>query len=172
MGVQGGEIMRKGKSVLVVVILFSLCFFLTGCFDMSMVIDIKDPEEQVSAKVTLTTPSEEAFDLIKSEAYKEDLIGPDKPDAVQSKTREGEGVYSLEVKKDGQLGNTNIEVNILDDQVTYTLENIIWEGENSSENEEDMDYSSWFEGYSYEFIVSLPDKVQTAWWTDLDHNKI
>lgn len=167
--------MKKGKLMLLVFLVISLCLFLTGCFDASLVMKIKNEEGEGNAIFTVTTPSEEAFELIKSSAYKEDIIGPDQPDSIQSTIREERGVYSLEVKKnDFQLiQNTDVEVNREGNRITYTLEDIIYrESDDTSQEEEDMDVSSWFEGFSYTFTSHLPNEIQKAWWVDSEHYKL
>lgn len=165
--------MKKGKCALLSLLILSLCLFLTGCFDASMVVEIKNTKGEGSAKMTITTPSEEAFKMIKSSAYQEDVIGPDQPDSIESTIREEGGVYSIEVKRDDfKLGNTDLEVNREGDQITYILEDIIYQPSEDTSQEEDMDYSSWFEGYSYKFTVYLPNEIKKAWWIDSDQQKL
>jgi len=167
--------MKKIRLTLLIIFVTTVAFALTGCFDLSMVMTIENNEGDGHAKITITTPSEQAFELIKNQLYKEDLIGPDQPESVQSEVKEESGIYTVEIKRDSfQLGDTVVEIDVNHDRVKYTLIEIIFPADETSSQEEnaEMDLASYFEGYSYKFTANMPSKIQKAWWIDSDHEKL
>lgn len=128
--------------------------------------------KNVSGEVTITTNSERTFEMIKSR-----ISGGDKFDSgkVTEKTsiNESEDVFSLtwSGSLDG-LDGTELRITENQGSVTYVIPEISSESEPVGEEERNMDEVSWFEGYSYNFTINLPGRIEKAWWLNALEEKI
>lgn len=148
--------------------------FLTGCFDVSTEITINSPDSDAHVAIRIVTPSETAFEAIKSYLFKEDMIGPDKSRDHEVSLNKQEGIYSILLEKSASISEinsypANIKISSKEKGgITYRITEL----HPPEEERQEEEYEEWFEGYNYSFVVHLPNNIQEAWWIDPSGEKI
>ncbi|MEF8726474.1 MAG: hypothetical protein V5A83_06010, partial [Candidatus Bipolaricaulota bacterium] len=170
------------KFGLLLVVLVSLSLFLTGCvdvsklftagcIDMNLVMKIEGNEDRGDFMLTISTDSEEAFEVIKSSFVEDsDDEEEEEQDQVQTSINEEEGVYSVMIQD--ELSDEDFHIETESSRVVYTLEDIVFDlGEVIAEEKRDEIVAS-CEGYCYSFSINIPNRIKKAWWIDLENEKI
>lgn len=158
------------KFGLLLVVLVSLSFFLTGCVDMDVVMEIEDNDDSGDFMLTISTDSEEAFDVITSSFPEDSEDDEEEQDQPKTVVNEEEGVYSVVIQDELSEEGFNIETE--GSRVVYTIEDIVFDlGEIIAEEKRDEIIAS-CEGYYYSFRIDLPNRIQQAWWINLENEKI
>jgi len=146
-------------------LLLGLTLFLSGCFDLYQEVWIASDPEESRMKGTITTTSEEIYDLLKdmtSSEYEEDelefrIVEPDSP----------EGEKKFEIIVESQLEEGMLEVFPQTGSfVAYQVELLGEEDEDGDEMDEIA--RSLFEEHSFEFFLSTPKPIIDAWWGRYD----
>ena len=166
---------------LLLVVLVSLSLFLTGCVDieklftagcvdMDVVMKIEDNEDSGEFMLTISTDSEEVFEVITSSFPEDCEDDEEEQDQPQTVINEEEGIYSVIIQDELSEEDFNIETE--GSRVVYTIEDIVFDlGEIIAEEKRDEIIAS-CEGYYYSFSIDLPNRIQKAWWINLENEKI
>jgi len=168
------------KFGLLLVVLISLSLFLTGCVDverlftagcvdMDVVIKIEDESGSGEVLLTLTTDSEESFEVLKDSFIEDSEYAEEEQDQVQTSIDE-EGRYSLVVRDELSEGGFQVEVE--GSRVVYTLEDIVLDLGGIIADEKIDEIVASCEGYYFSLRVDLPYSIQRAWWIDSENQKI
>ena len=168
------------KFGLLLVVLISLSLFLTGCVDverlftagcvdMDVVIKIEDESGSGEVLLTLTTDSEESFEVLKDSFIEDSEDAEEEQDQVQTSIDE-EGRYSLVVRDELSEGGFQVEVE--GSHVVYTLEDIVLDLGGIIADEKIDEIVASCEGYCFSLRVNLPYSIQRAWWIDSENQKI
>ncbi|MBS3788859.1 hypothetical protein KGY79_11760 [Candidatus Bipolaricaulota bacterium] len=145
-------------------------FFTAGCVDINVVMKIEDNENRGDYMLTISTDSEEVFEGIKSSFAEDSDDEEEEQDQVQTSINEKEGVYSVMIQD--ELSDEDFHIETESSRVVYTFEDIVFDlGEVIVEEKRDEIIAS-CEGYYYSFSVDLPNKIQGAWWINLENEKI
>lgn len=166
---------------LLLVVLVSLSLFLTGCVDieklftagcvdMDVDMKIEDNEDSGEFMLTISTDSEEVFEVITSSFPEDSEDGEEEQDQPQTVINEEEGLYSVIIQD--ELSEEDFTIETEGSRVVYTIEDIVFDlGEIIAEEKRDEIIAS-CEGYYYNFSIDLPNRIQKAWWINSENEKI
>ena len=139
-----------------------LTLFLTGCFDLEQQVWITSDPDNSFMEATITTSSEEVYDLLKDSTageFEEDeiefiVLKPDSPEEDKK----------FRIVIESPLEEDTLEIFPQNGSVAYELELLSEEGE----GEMDEISRSLFEEHSFKFVLHLPKSIRDAWWGRYD----
>ncbi len=170
---------RKFGLLLVVLVFLSLFLtgcvdieklFTAGCVDMDVVMKIEDSEGGGESLITISTDSEEAFEVLKASFLEDSEDDDEEQDQPETVIDEEEGVYSVIIQD--ELSEESFDIETEGSRAVYTLEDVVLDlGEMIAEEKREEIIAS-CEGYYYSFRVDLPNRIQKAWWINQKNKKI
>ncbi len=143
-------------------LLLTLVFFLTGCFDVYQEIWIGTDPEESTMRATFTTYSEEIFEMMKTAITADPEGGDVSFETVEAEEPEGETAYRIiqvVPPEEGMIftfpynGGMAYEMRLL-----------------SEEGDEEIDETTreLFEGHTYEVELHFPKPITDVWWGRVD----
>lgn len=154
--------MYKLKSSLrivgLLVLLFTLVLFLTGCFDVYQEVWIGADPADTTMRATFTMYSEEIFEMLKGAIMADPERGEVSFEVIEPEDPEGETIYRIiqvVPPEEGMIhtfpynGGTAYEMTLLSQE---------------ADTEVDETTREMFEGHTYEVEIHFPNKISEAWW--------
>jgi hypothetical protein len=143
-----------------VLLLAGLTIFLTGCFDLDQEVWITTDPENSYMRATITTTSEEIYNLLKesmSEEYEDGEV-----DFRVNESEDPEGETKFEIWVETELEEDTLEVLPQNGTVAYELK-LLGEEEETEEMSEAL-----FEEHYFKFALYTPKPIKNSWWGKYD----
>jgi len=143
-----------------VLLLTGLTIFLTGCFDLDQEVWITANPENSYMRATITTTSEEIYNLLKdsmSKDYEENEV-----DFRVIEYEDSEGETKFEIWVESELEEDTLEVFPQNGTLAYEVK-LLGEEEETEEMSETL-----FEEHYFKFALYTPKPIKNSWWGKYD----